>query len=673
MKSATGISHYLGLFFKKDIKTISFWMTLLSLAFITIFGHYDTFDYPNSSHLSNIRKVVDASNLGFYYQYVPGVAMESAWDDFFMAFAMSTLALVGNVTGIWEIGDWTLYVVQFFLLGAVFLLPFWSRLFTLPKWFYPVIPVFVVATTLKGILFYSWVPYWAQTVAALWIGIVIVHLWEMVNNSSKEVRWCSLIAGHFAMGLVAGTLGLIRYNSALEARVVIFMFVLFLIVTALPIGARKSKGWGKTLLLGVVLLSFQAGVFTPPKILAATWWARDQIYDIQPLERYRQHPVWIPVYLGLGYVKNSLGINWNDGVPFEHAKKYFPDIKYGTPGHELAVRYTFFKVIKEQPALLVRSIGAKIIAVSQQMGFAMATLYLLYLVWLWRRKDRWASFGGGLAIGAAAATPVITAPYFYWNLGLHGALFFWGIYSLVALINLSQTTPVGISIIAKLRSSNWVIPKKTGLVLAPLLVVLIALFPAYIVMKSMGLTKMSLPSVEAELYWTSEQVKTSALVKSWDRVPVTFNADGQYHEYTIRLPVGVDPVSRIKLKLGPIDHLFDFQIEHIKFNSDNGKPLRVESVTKESALAAGWEFSDVIVLDDSTTPPILGQPYSTSASPLTITSPPRFSTGELLLQTKFELPLEMTEVTLKIRVLPRLALNFFQFVKSMIRYYLVGL
>jgi hypothetical protein len=77
--------------------------------------------------------------------------------------------------------------------------------------------------------------------------------------------------------------------------------------------------------------------------------ARDRLYDLPPSTRMEQHGVWHNLYIGLGAVQNSFGIEWNDAKGIEAVRKIDPSIVYLSNEYFAVLRREYFRIVISYP------------------------------------------------------------------------------------------------------------------------------------------------------------------------------------------------------------------------------------------------------------------------------------------------------------------------------------
>ena len=158
-------------------------------------------------------------------------------------------------------------------------------------------------------------------------------------------------------GLVLGLLSTFRREVGTLGMASIGAYVIFLQFSNGQISDR-AKRWAFS---AAVVLAVFVGTQAPQWGMRGAWFLRDCLYEMTDPAEFRNpgHPLWHPVYLGLGVVPNKYGIRWDDAVGGAHAERYFPGVQYGSADYERAMRALFFRVLADDPFLLVRNIAVK--------------------------------------------------------------------------------------------------------------------------------------------------------------------------------------------------------------------------------------------------------------------------------------------------------------------------
>ena len=134
------------------------------------------------------------------------------------------------------------------------------------------------------------------------------------------------------------------------------------------------------------------------------------------------HGIWHSAYLGLGYLENKWGIEWNDKVGFDHARRYDPTALYPNPKHYTVMRKLYFKYLREEPVEYIKNHIKKAFMVWTSVFNKNLTLIIIFLSVFYyhfskcqKRAVRFLSIGAVHLIPFFIffIVPVITHPYFY--------------------------------------------------------------------------------------------------------------------------------------------------------------------------------------------------------------------------------------------------------------------
>jgi hypothetical protein len=193
-----------------------------------------------------------------------------------------------------------------------------------------------------------WIPAW--TVLALLPFVLIAY--RHWSRSAVLTLGLALALASFASSM--------RGHSGLPILLAAVVVVLF----------RERK------LLPAVLfvLSFVAIYFSVgPGILGVARSQRDaQLGTDWGRSTLGAHPFWHPVYLGLGYLPNPYGIQWNDTVAFEAVQREDPTAGYVTREYEASLRRQFFAILQRDPGFVLATYAVK----SRQLVQDLMTQYL---------------------------------------------------------------------------------------------------------------------------------------------------------------------------------------------------------------------------------------------------------------------------------------------------------
>lgn len=93
------------------------------------------------------------------------------------------------------------------------------------------------------------------------------------------------------------------------------------------------------------------------------------------------HPLWHPIYLGLSYLDNPYGIEWEDAIGFKTAVSIDPEVQLYSEKYELLLKNRFFAILRENPIFVLKTLLFKLfsillrIAMFVNFGF----LFLAYI------------------------------------------------------------------------------------------------------------------------------------------------------------------------------------------------------------------------------------------------------------------------------------------------------
>lgn len=71
------------------------------------------------------------------------------------------------------------------------------------------------------------------------------------------------------------------------------------------------------------------------------------------------HTFWLPIYVGLGYLKNDFGLTFNDSVGYQIAREKSPGVNYLSREYEEIIKNETIKFISSHPLFFLKSILAK--------------------------------------------------------------------------------------------------------------------------------------------------------------------------------------------------------------------------------------------------------------------------------------------------------------------------
>src|SRR5439155_7593764 len=69
-----------------------------------------------------------------------------------------------------------------------------------------------------------------------------------------------------------------------------------------------------------------------------------------------EHPFWHNAYIGLGYLPNRYGIEWNDQVSTDAVERDRPGAGYLTKEYEAALRHRYAQLTRDDPGFVLRNL-----------------------------------------------------------------------------------------------------------------------------------------------------------------------------------------------------------------------------------------------------------------------------------------------------------------------------
>jgi hypothetical protein len=297
------------------------------------------------------------------------------------------------------------------------------------KWLY--IVLFALLALVSPLIFYG---LFGSVVAALFAPAAIVFHFDLfVDTDIYWISgWCFLLAlpllllvyerwGRYSPYLLAGVVAIGSFATSIRIHSGLPILLGALVVAVLR---RKTlAGLGATILLLCVAYLAFAGVLT-----GAREYRDHAVGDPGLSERYpTRHPFWHNAYIGLGYLPNRYGIEWNDSISTVFVERKDPDAGYLTERYEQILRDEWFRIARQDPGLVVRNVLAKLglafDAARDRFGVVLLLAPLALFVGAQRR--RWRRWLLIVAPGLVLSLPpsLLTMPQLQYQLGWLGA---WG-------------------------------------------------------------------------------------------------------------------------------------------------------------------------------------------------------------------------------------------------------
>jgi len=544
------------------LKNYSFAITLVLLALFFVFiPKYPLVIGPGSekvsdseylsSRLITLNQIVTQANQGNYFQVAPGVPMEKHWEDPGMGVTLTLSQMIRSKfpAPFNHIDLDEIYVVEYALIFLTFLLPFTGLFKKLPDWFFPVIPVYLVDSILRRCIPIDPFQYWISPLAAFWALAIILNVWGYFFAKSKSSGdKVNIVASLFGGGLGAGILGLFRRNTLMESLLSVGLTLFYIgivswisgrknIMTPAP-DSPSSKKFFKKVPPGIfpfILFAMMLfGAILPRQFVQKLWGWRDSHYQMQNVPRNPRHPFWLPLYLGLGYVDNDLGIRWDDGSGWEHVKKRFPDVVYESEGYEKALKVLFLEAIRKEPLLLLRNILKKGGDVLYDLNWVLFLTFLLLYVGIAWKPFRFFFVSGTGWLMSLSAIPLLCVPYWIPALGFYAG-------SHLLMASLASCLFITIVRRPELVTGFWKRPKlkfrlfKWGFPFLLAAIGMLILYPLYLLNRT---PKKEIPLSAWVLIWDADSKFKSYTLKT--------AADGKSQDYTYPVS-GQKMISKVRI------------------------------------------------------------------------------------------------------------------------------
>ena len=323
------------------------------------------------------------------------------------------------------------------------------------KWFY--IALFAVLALVSPLVFYG---LFKSVLAALVAPAAIVFHFDLFVDTDIYwiTGWCYLLAvplllllyerwGRYSPLLLAGVVAIGSFATSIRIHAGLPILLGALIVAVLR--RRSLPGLLATAaIVCVAYLSFAA------VLMGAREYRDYAVGDPGLSERYpTRHPFWHNAYIGLGYLPNRYGIEWNDAISTEFVRQKDPEAGYLSARYEQILRDEWFRIAREDPGLVARNVLAKfgLGLDAARDRFGLVLLLLPFALFIGSARSRWRRW---LLILAPALLlsllpSLLTVPQLEYQLGWLGV---WGVLWLLLLCWAITTLPEAIR--ARLRARN---------------------------------------------------------------------------------------------------------------------------------------------------------------------------------------------------------------------------
>ena len=222
------------------------------------------------------------------------------------------------------------------------------------------------------------------------------------NPNTISIKWqCGKL---FVLSVLGGLFGMFRNY---------FSYIFIFLVGLSSVNLLKSKTGSIWLNLGLslfaLLIVLNLSGFLQRGFYYCSYIKNPDLFVTSSLsEQSYGHGIWHNLYLGLGVFKNKWGIQWNDTVGFEHARRYNPEAIYPDPKHYTTMKELYFKYLKEEPVEYVINHIKKIFMTMFTIVKKNLILIIIFLLTLHPSFLRHRS----QAIKRASVNPVHIIPFF---------------------------------------------------------------------------------------------------------------------------------------------------------------------------------------------------------------------------------------------------------------------
>lgn len=163
--------------------------------------------------------------------------------------------------------------------------------------------------------------------------------------------------------LIAGVANIVREGYGVIG---ILLLVSVLIVIPFQNGFKHKLKLRKNFLFVFLLIL----VYLAPALLlnGVRYWRDVKYFNGQSSDMITHHGIWHNAFMGLGYIPNSYGIQWDDTNPIKFVHKVNPNINYMTNEYYSILRGLYFKYSYESPKLWFDNVLAKASAIHKLNG-----------------------------------------------------------------------------------------------------------------------------------------------------------------------------------------------------------------------------------------------------------------------------------------------------------------
>ncbi len=171
-------------------------------------------------------------------------------------------------------------------------------------------------------------------------------------SRQKKNGFKSILPWMVFLGVVLGYCNFIRSHSGTGMMIFLALWMIL---------DRKLE-WKEKAILTTVFIAF----FLVPKVHFNFLEKNRDNYLQKNLSNYRpypdHHPLWHSVYIGLGYLPNSYGIQYNDSVAAQKVTSVDPKIVYCSSEYDEVLKQATLEIVRKDPFFILKTVVMKTLA-----------------------------------------------------------------------------------------------------------------------------------------------------------------------------------------------------------------------------------------------------------------------------------------------------------------------
>jgi hypothetical protein len=199
--------------------------------------------------------------------------------------------------------------------------------------------------------------YWV----AAWVVVTFVPLLVLLARHRPRRAWLALIP----IALIAGVVTAIRSDAGLPVA-------LAAVAVAAMAGGRR---WAHVIVIAAIALAYLAPTSI---VLPAIRAHRDHRIGVDlSANTATSHPIWHPLYVGLGYTANRYDIHYSDSYGLAAAQEADPGVRYLSPTYASVLHKQVDALIEHDPWFVAKAEAQKAVVELSHTGRYILLLTLL--------------------------------------------------------------------------------------------------------------------------------------------------------------------------------------------------------------------------------------------------------------------------------------------------------